>query len=564
MPRNHSRAALIFLTVMLLGIAPSNAHGETRFVDLSLLVASDYPCTWPQAWPLFQLNHHRVIGPLSAYNVDTLSLDPNTGTQMDTPPHSIPPPGSGLPYEAPSGVLFTEKIPAWQFCGEACVVDIRALLGKAPLGHSPLVQQPHIEAWEKAHRPLRFGDVLLLRSNYSDLYYKPFPEGRKFLIDCLEKTAPGYPDPHPSCLEYVASKGVMHMGTDSPSMGTLPTLMNETHVAGLKHGGIFTEGATGLSALPSTGAFYCMMGPKHVGGAYGEGRAFAIVGAPLAHRLIESARNKRALDLSVSLDGNLPVWWPGRGVGKHRQPYYRVNFSYAATIDYHHNTHLMDSQTGTHLVTPAYALPPPGFDNSQYSPEVRRWLTQYETAYGARGTSDVTAEKVPISQTCGPARVIDVSHLVGTTNRRTWPASPEITVDVLKKAETQGGPFRPGDIVIFSSGHNDRHFRPLPEGVACFEDPLNGKSEGWPAPGADAIVYLANKGVRCVATDAPTIGGVDPRRALMTYWALGTKEMVAVEFLIRAAEIPQNAYFLFAAIKIRGSHGSPGWAICLY
>ena len=76
--------------------------------------------------------------------------------------------------------------------------------------------------------------------------------------------------------------------------------------------------------------------------------------------------------------------------------------------------------------------------------------------------------------------------------------------------------------------------------------------------------HRLSSGVRCVATDGPTIGGVDPRRALMTYWALGTKGMVAVEFLIGAAAIPQNAYFLFAAIKIRGSHGSPGRAICLY
>ena len=540
------------------------AHAEPRFVDLSLLVASEYPCTWPQAWPLFQLNHHRKIGPLSPYHIDILSLDPNTGTQLDTPPHSIPPPGSGLPYEGPAGLLFTEKIPPWQFCGEACVVDIRQLLGKAPPGHSPLVQQKHIEAWEKSHRSLGFGDVLLLRSDYSDRYYKPFPEGRKFLIDCLEKKIPGYPDPHPDCLEYVASKGVMHMGTDSPSMGTLPTLMNETHVAGLKHGGIFTEGATGLSALPPTGAFYCMMGPKHVGGAYGEGRAFAIVGEPLAGRLIASARKKRALDLSVALSGNLPVWWPGAGVGTYRQPYYRVNFSYAATIDYHHNTHILDSHTGTHLVPPSYALPPPGFDNSTYSAEVRQWLAEYESRYGPRGTSEVTVEQVPVAQTCGAARVVDVRHLVGTTLQEAWPASPEITVKILKETEVRDGAFQPGDVVIFSSTHTDKHFRPFPAGTACLEEPLNGTREGWPAPGPEAILYLASKGVRCVATDGPSIGSVDPRQALMTYWALGTSGMVAVEFLIGTGQIPSGAYFLFAAVKIRDAHGAPGRAICLY
>ena len=62
--------------------------------------------------------------------------------------------------------------------------------------------------------------------------------------------------------------------------------------------------------------------------------------------------------------------------------------------------------------------------------------------------------------------------------------------------------------------------------------PLNGNSEGWPAPGPDTIVYLKEKRIRCVASDAPDLGGVDPRRALMTYWALGSRDMVGVEFLV--------------------------------
>src|SRR5215813_8763077 len=59
-------------------------------VDLSLLVAPELPCTWPADWfPLFQLNPYRRIGPLSAYNSEVLSIDGNTGTQLDFPPHSV-------------------------------------------------------------------------------------------------------------------------------------------------------------------------------------------------------------------------------------------------------------------------------------------------------------------------------------------------------------------------------------------------------------------------------------------------------------------------------------------
>ena len=84
------------------------------------------------------------------------------------------------------------------------------------------------------------------------------------------------------------------------------------------------------------------------------------------------------------------------------------------------------------------------------------------------------------------------------------------------------------------------------------------------APGPEAVLYLAGKGVRCVATDGPTLGGVEPKRALWTYWALGGKGMVGVEFLTNVGNLPEGAYFLFAAIKIKGCHGGPGRAIGFY
>ena len=106
-----------------------------RFVDLSLLVAPDYPCTWP-TFPPFQINHYQKIGPLSAYNSDILTLDGNTGTQLDVPPHSVTRPKSGLPNAGPFGLSFTDKIAAWQFGGEACVIDCKDLLDSAPAGRS--------------------------------------------------------------------------------------------------------------------------------------------------------------------------------------------------------------------------------------------------------------------------------------------------------------------------------------------------------------------------------------------------------------------------------------------
>jgi kynurenine formamidase len=465
------------------------------------------------------------------------------------------------------GKITGDKVPAWQFVGEACVVDCRRLLDAAPRGRSDLVKKEHILAWEKKHRRVGPGDVVLFASGYSDKFYKPFAAGRRFIADPLEGKAPAWPDPDPACMEFLAGRKVMTLGTDSPSMGPLPAELGAAaHLAGLKHGMIWTEGATGLGQLPALGAFYCTVGVKHAGGIGAEGRAFAIVGNPLARWLIDAARARRVVDLSVLLSEDMPVWWPGRGVGRHRQPYFRkILYTFEQTKgNGFGQTHMLDSHTGTHLVPPAYALPERGFDNRDYAPRVRRWLADYEAKFGVRGTSDLTTEKVPLAWTCGWARVIDVKRLVGTTDKKTWPVSPEITRADIEVFEKKRGALRPGEVVIFQSGYSDRFAKPLPQGDKCLADPLNGKSEGWPAPGPEAIVYLARKGIRCVATDGPTLGGAEPRRALMTYWALGSKGMVGVEYLVNVGKLPAKTYFIFAAVKIRGCHGGPGRAIALY
>jgi kynurenine formamidase len=514
-------------------------------------------------FPRFQLIHEQTIGPASPYNIDVLLIDGNTGTQLDVPPHSVARPELNREKSGPFGLAYTDKIEAWQFGGEACVIDVRDLLDKAPNGVSPLVLQSHVERFEQQHRRLRFGDVVLFRSDYSDTYYRPLPEGYRYIADVVDRKAPGYPDPDPDTMEFLATRGVMTLGTDSASMGPMPNLAEPTHYAGLRHGMIWTEGATNLAQLPATGAFYCMLGPKHADGPYSETRAFAIVGGDLPTRLIESARNKRVLDLSPTLAMNLPVTHPGALAGRHRQVYVKVDFLYSPDLDLWHHTHLMDATAGTHLITPSFALPPEGA-TVEYSPEVRGWLTEYESRYGKRQFSPRTTDKVPLDWTCGEVRVVDVTSLVGTTQQSTWPASPEITVELLEADEAAHGAFTSGQIVVFQTGHIDRHFKPAPDDKGVWQDPLTGKSEGWPAPGPDAINYLHRKGIRCIATDAPDLGGVNPRHALMNYWTLCGNDMIGIEFLSNVGSIPTNAYFLFAPTRIRNCHTGPGRAIVLY
>ncbi len=555
-----------FVISLIPQVLAQSSDTVTKFIDHSLLIAPELPSTWPSApFPRFQITHQRIIGPDSAYNVDVLLIDGNTGTQLDVPPHSVSRPELKREKSGRFGLKYTDKIEAWQFGGEACVVDIRDLLDQAPKGISPLVTPERIERFEKQHRRIQFGDVVLFRSDYSDKYYRPFPEGNRYIADILDRKAPGYPDPDPDCMEFLATRGVMTLGTDSASMGPLPDLAEPTHYAGLKHGMIWTESATNLGALPATGAFYCMLSPKHRDGPYSEGRAFSIVGGEWPKRLIDAAKHKRAIDLSPTLAANLPITSPGVGTGQHRQVYLKIDFLYSEYLDAWHHCHLMDSMAGTHLVPPSFALPPEGA-NPAYAPEVRGWLSEYESKHGPCGTSSMTTEQVPLDWTCGPVRVVDVRSLVGSTQAKSWPASPEITPMHLQAFENEHGEFTDGDVVLLQTGHIDKHLRPRPSDSGVWSDPLQGKSEGWPAPNPDAIIYLKNKGIRCVATDAPDLGGVDPKRALMTYWALGSREMVGVEFLHNVDKIPRDAkaYFLFAAVKVQNCHGGPGRAIVMY
>ncbi|MBX7168012.1 MAG: cyclase family protein [Pirellulales bacterium] len=566
-----ARGVMCWLVGLLVGqgavpaVRAAEAEGP-QFVDHSLLVAADYPCTWPAyPFPRFELIPQRRPGPDSAYHIDALLIDGNTGTQCDVPPHSVAREELKREKSGPFGTAYIDRIEPWQFGGEACVIDVRDLLDQAPKGVSPLVTPEHVARFEKQHRPLKFGDVALFRSGYSDAYYRPLPEGNRYIAAALDRTAPGYPDPNPECMEYLAQRGVMTLGTDSASMGPLPELAEPTHYAGLKHGMIWTESATNLGALPPTGAFYCMLPPKHEGGPYGEARAFSIVGGDLPARLSAACREKRAADLTPTLSPRLPLTSPGQGAGQHRQVYLKVDFQYNDYLDMWHHTHLMDAMAGAHLVPPAFALPAPG-EKPAYAPEVRGWLQEYETAWGPLGASDRTTERVPLEWTCGRLRIVDARGLVGSVPRKNWPQSPEITPAHVQAAEASAGQLAAGDVVLFFTGHLDRHLRPRPNDAGVWLDPLLGKSEGWPAPSAETIAYLHGKGIRCVATDAPDLGGVDPRRALMTYWALGSRDLVGVEFLHNVGSVPQDRdlYFLFAAIKLRDCHGGPGRAIVLW
>lgn len=563
-------AALLMIAAIVCENALAKDSASKGVQDLSLLVSTTHPCVWPVGMSQHVVAPSRTFGP-GPYHRDFLVIDEHTGTQFDAPAHFVPPPESGLAGAGPMGRITADKVPAWQFVGEACVIDLRELLDQSANGHSPLITSDHIKTWEVKHRAVGPGDVVLLYGGFSDQYYKPLAAGgERFVQTVLSKETPGWPAPTPECMDYLASRGVAALGIDSPSMGPVPDLAAATHQAGGKHGMIWTECAANLGALPATGAFYALLAAKHSGGSGAESRAIGITQPELAKRLITSARARRVIDLSVLLDENFPITWPGVAPGDEASRYVAkaMNFFNTSRGPYFALTHMLDAQVGTHVVPPSYALPPNGFDNHKLSLQVRKIQSEYESKFGPRGNSDVTVESIPLDAMMGDAHVIDVRSLLDTTRADSWPGSPVISLEFVREHERKVSPIAPGEVVIFYSGHSDRYFTPMPALPALdrmMAAPLAGKAEGWPSPSPETIVYLAEKQVRCVGTDGPTLGGADPNHALQVYWTAATHNVLPIEYLINVGSMPKRgAYFLFAPIKIRGSHGGYGRALAFF
>ncbi len=259
-----------------------------RVVDLTVTVSETLPGNWAdlprfQRWtynwftPLKNA-YGQVIAPSEGpYYGQRYVIDEHTGTQVDFPAHFVPPPDSKLPFAGPQGWVTGDKYPLDRLMGPAVVIDVTALLDKAPNGASPRITVAHLQAWEKGNGPIRAGEVVLFRSGYTDKYYKPFPEGRRLTFDpVVAKSAPGWPAPGPEVMEYLFQKGVWHLGTDGPSMGPAEA-GQETHVAGLKNGMSWEEMLVGLHQLPARGAFYIALPIKVADQSGSPTRAIALL-----------------------------------------------------------------------------------------------------------------------------------------------------------------------------------------------------------------------------------------------------------------------------------------------
>jgi isatin hydrolase len=260
--------------------------GGHELVDLTLVLAEDFPCWWPAHMPYQQKTFNYYADrpqdpqPLraraGAYQTRWLLIDEHTGTHFDAPTHFIPPPDSGLPEAGPAGELSVDRVPLDQLMGPAAVIDAPADHHPAEPGTSPYIEPEAVVSWEAELGEVGPGDVVLFRTGW-DRRYQRSSGGRDYVEDVIvHHSAPGWPAPSVPTMRLLLERGVHCVGIDAPTMGAAHDGV-PVHVTGLSAGAVFVEGLSNLAALPRRGAWFCFAPLKLEHGTGAPGRAFAFV-----------------------------------------------------------------------------------------------------------------------------------------------------------------------------------------------------------------------------------------------------------------------------------------------
>jgi kynurenine formamidase len=258
-------------------------------------------------------------------------------------------------------------------------------------------------------------------------------------------------------------------------------------------------------------------------------------------------RSCRIIDLSVTISPDLPSNWPTHMPFAAKVWNYYTDLTerqgFVPTIGpYQTRFWIIDEHCGTHFDAPTHFIPPP----DSGLPWAGEWGLQ-------------TGDLVPLEDLMGPAVTVDVTHLSGQGDRG---ESPWITPEHIQAWEHEHGQIRPGEIVLLYTGW-DRYYVQGPDGDAYCRGPfLFQRGPGWPAPDVPAVLYLHDRGVRCLGIDAPSIGA--SHLGAPAHHEGLSRGMRYVELLTGLGNLPpRGAYFMFLPAKVAGSTGGPGRAIAL-
>jgi len=242
----------------------------------------------------------------------------------------------------------------------------------------------------------------------------------------------------------------------------------------------------------------------------------------------------RIVDLSLPLAEDLPCSWPGN------IPFQHKVFEWF-TRGFHTRWLMLAEHTGTHFDAPTHWVPPPD-----------------SGLPGAGPAGVISTDRVPLEQLTGPAVVVDLTQSISASAPGT---SPAIEVEMIEAFEVEHGRIEAGDVVLLRTDWDQRYVAG-DEGRRYVSDFVARREPAWPAPTADTVSLLVDRGVRCLGTDTPSVGAA--QEAYSAHVAGLAHGLVYVEGLTGLAHLPvRGAIFVFLPLPVRGGSGAPGRAVCL-
>lgn len=143
----------------------------------------------------------------------------------------------------------------------------------------------------------------------------------------------------------------------------------------------------------------------------------------------------------------------------------------------------------------------------------------------------------PIEKFMGKAVTINLPDVV------------KVEPEDIQKWEAQNGEIQAGDVVLFGFGWEDKFYEEI-------------YFTGWPGLSGEAMEYLAEKKIKIVGLDTPTID-VDGDPSYPAHNAALSHGIIIYENLKNLKNLPKESFFIGIPIKLENGTGSPVRAVAV-
>ena len=231
------------------------SSGKMRVIDLSYAI-NDKLVRWPGDEKVFEAEVNASIEKDGYFTRSFWTLE-HYGTHLDAPVHFAP------------GKTTVDQIPVKQFFGPAVVLDVQPDGAKNADYQLPVAR---VEEWEKRHRPIPEGAIVLLRTGWSARW----PDAERYRNEDAQGRM-HFPGFSVDAAKLLIERKVSGLGCDSMSVDYGASADFAVHHLALGSGLYHLENLADLSALPETGAFLVVAPIKLEGGSGGPVRVFALL-----------------------------------------------------------------------------------------------------------------------------------------------------------------------------------------------------------------------------------------------------------------------------------------------